>query len=85
MAKDTQILRNLEGSSHCQCQSSSVQLAVATRVLTDIAIVGALYLLNLTMPPSNNHSVYLSAYWARGNVVVKALCHKLEGRGFDTR
>jgi hypothetical protein len=23
--------------------------------------------------------------WARGSVVVKALCYKPEGRGFDTR
>jgi hypothetical protein len=27
----------------------------------------------------------LYKYGARGSVVVKALCHKPEGRGFDTR
>jgi hypothetical protein len=30
-------------------------------------------------------SSLLSAFGARGSVVVKALCDKPEGRGFDTR
>jgi hypothetical protein len=29
--------------------------------------------------------VSLSQYGARGSVMVKALCYKLEGRGFDAR
>jgi hypothetical protein len=29
--------------------------------------------------------IYVYIYWARGNVVVKALCYKPEGLGFDTR
>jgi hypothetical protein len=37
----------------------------------------------LAMPNNEHNKMYKS--WARSSVVVKALCYKLEGRGFDTR
>jgi hypothetical protein len=34
---------------------------------------------------SHIYSVYVFALGTRGSVVVKALCYKPEGRGFETR
>jgi hypothetical protein len=38
-----------------------------------------------TMDNIQNCDSYINILGARGSVVVKALCYKPEGRGFDTR
>jgi hypothetical protein len=44
-----------------------------------------LVITNAEIPRFDTRVLVASSYFARGRVVVQALCYKPEGRGFDTR
>jgi hypothetical protein len=46
--------------------------------------VQVMKLLIMQFPPISRHFILLRTWGARGSVVVKALCCKLEGRGFKS-